>query len=231
MNDLLRKLLDQGRTMLDRLVKLLVPLLNRMLEPLEPYFARADAAVRPLIAQLRSRYQKLESRERTLVKLAGGVFALFLVYNLIYLPISNWRDSLDTTIETRHRETGEVQHLVETYLQRKKQLQEAERNTVPMGKDFSLFSVIESSLTKSVGHEKIASITPAADRKLSDGFVQYSVELKLQNVSLAQVVDALYGVKTLSAPVAVSAMRVTRRIQDSHTYDVEMTCIALGKGG
>jgi type II secretory pathway component PulM len=181
------------------------------------------------VGQLQSRYQKLEPREKMLVKIAGAVVTLFLAYNLIYSPISNWRDSLDTTLETRHRELGEVQHLVDTYLQRKKELQAAERNTVPMGKDFSLFSVIEGSLTKTVGHDKIASINPDADRKLSDGFVQYSVDLKLQNVSLGQIVDALYGVKTLSAPVAVSNMHVTRRLQDSHTYDVEMTCIALGK--
>jgi hypothetical protein len=212
--------------MMDQLRKLLA----QLLKPLAPYLERADDAIRPLAAQLRSRYQKLEPRERTLVKIAGSVFAVFLVYNLIYSPILSWRDSLDTTIETRHREIGQVQQLVDTYIQRKKQLHDAERNTVPIGKDFSLFSVIESSLTKSVGHDKIASITPAADRKLSDGFLQYSVELKLQDVNLAQIVDALYGVKTLTAPVAVSNMRVTRRIQDPHTYDVEMTCIALAKG-
>jgi hypothetical protein len=212
--------------MMDQLRRLVAPLLR----PLAPYLARVSDAIRPRIEQLQSRYQKLESRERKLVKIAGGVFALLLVYNLLYLPISNWRDSLDTTLETRRHEIGTVQHLVDTYVQRKKQLQDAERNTVPIGKDFSLFSVIERSLTLSVGHDKIASITPSADRKLSDGFTQYSVDLKLQNVSLGQIVDALYGVKTLSAPVAVSNMRITRRIQDSHTYDVEMTCIALAKG-
>jgi type II secretory pathway component PulM len=212
--------------MMDQLRKLLA----RLLSPLAPYLEQASDAIRPSIAQLKSRYQKLESREKTLVKLAGGVLGLFLAYNFIYMPIANWRDSLDTTLETRRREIGEVQHLVENYLERKKQLQQAERNTVPIGKDFSLFSVIESSLTKTVGHDKIASINPDADRKLSDGFIQYSVDLKLQNVSLGQIVDALYGVKTLSAPVAVSNMRVTRRIQDPHTYDVEMTCIALAKG-
>jgi hypothetical protein len=205
-------------------------LLAQLLRPLDPYFARVSDAIRPLIEQLQSRYQKLESRERMLVKIAGGVFALLMVYNLVYLPISNWRDSLDTTLETRRREIGNVQHLVDSYLQRKKQLQDAERNTVPIGKDFSLFSVIERSLTLTVGHDKIASITPSADRKLSDGFTQYSVDLKLQNVNLGQIVDALYGVKSLSAPVAISNMRITRRIQDPHTYDVEMTCIALAKG-
>ena len=212
--------------MMDQLRKLL----SRLFKPLMPYLERVSDATSPAIAQLRARYQKLESRERTLVKIAGIVVGLFFVYNFIYMPIATWRDSIDTTLDTRRHQIGEVQHLVETYLERKKQLQVAERNTVPIGKDFSLFSVIEGSLTKTVGHDKIASINPDADRKLSDGFLQYSVDLKLQNVSLAQIVDALYGVKTLSAPVAVSNMHVTRRIQDPHTYDVEMTVIALAKG-
>lgn len=205
-------------------------LLAQIMAPLAPYVEQAREAISPYTAQLRARYQKLEPRERTLVRFAGIMFALFIAYDFIYVPITSWRDSIDTALETRHRETGQVQHLVDTYLERKKQLQDAERSTVPMGKDFSLFSVIEKSLTTSVGHDKIVSITPGADRKLPDGFVQYSVELKLQNVNLGQIVDALYGVKTLSAPVAVSNMHVTRRTQDSHTYDVEMTCIALAKG-
>lgn len=205
-------------------------LLAQMLKPLAPYREQIGDALHPAIAQLQARYQKLEPRERTLVKFAGAVVALFFAYTFIYTPISNWRDSLDTTLDARRHDLGEVQHLVENYIQRKKELQEAERNTVPIGKEFSLFSVIEKSLTTTVGHDKIASINPDADRKLSDGFIQYSVDLKLQNVSLGQIVDALYGVKTLTAPVAVSNMHVTRRLQDPHTYDVEMTCIALAKG-
>jgi type II secretory pathway component PulM len=205
-------------------------ILSAMFKPLAPYAEQVSDAIAPLIEQLQARYQKLEPRERTLLKVAGIVLTIFIAYNMVYSPLMSWRDSLDTTLETRQHELGNAQHLVDVYLQRKKQLHDAEKNTVPIGKDFSLFSVIEKSLTTSVGHDKIASITPGADRKLSDGFIQYNVELKLQNVSLAQVVDALYGVKTLSAPVAVSNMHITRRLQDPHTYDVEMTCIALAKG-
>jgi len=215
--------------MMDRLRKIFAGIMAALIKPIAPYAERANDALAPLREQLRVRYQKLEPRERTLLKVAGIVFTVFIAYNLIYSPLMNWRDSIDTTIETRQHEIGNVQHLVDTYLLRKKQLHDAEKNTVPIGKDFSLFSVIEKSLTTTVGHDKIASITPGADRKLSDGFIQYNVELKLQNVSLAQIVDALYGVKTLTAPVAVSDMHITRRLQDPHTYDVEMTCIALAK--
>ncbi len=211
--------------MMNQLRKLLAQLGKRF----APYREQIADAIHPAVSQAQARYQKLEPRERTLVKFAGAVVGLFIAYTFIYSPISNWRDSLDTTLDARRHDIGEVQHLVESYIQRKKELQEAERNTVPIGKEFSLFSIIEKSLTTTVGHDKIASINPDADRKLSDGFVQYSVDLKLQNVSLAQIVDALYGVKTLTAPVAVSNMHITRRLQDPHTYDVEMTCIALAK--
>ncbi|HLX37437.1 MAG TPA: type II secretion system protein GspM, partial [Candidatus Binataceae bacterium] len=97
-------------------------LLAQMMRPLAPYRERMADALSPAIGQMQSRYQKLESREKTLVKIAGGVVTLFIAYTLIYSPIASWRDSLDTTLDTRHHEIGEVQHLVDTYLQRKKQL-------------------------------------------------------------------------------------------------------------
>jgi len=200
-------------------------------EAFAPYVSRARGAIRGVTAQARARFLKLEPRERVLVQIAGGVLSLFLIYNLVYLPIEDWRSSIETRIETRTRDLSDVQHLVDIYLQRKSELVTAEKATVPKSRDFSLFSIIEKSLTQSIGHDKIASITPGTDRKLSDGFTQYPVELKLQNVNLAQLVDALYGVKTLSSPVAVSDMRVTRRAQDPHSYDVDVTCIALSKNG
>lgn len=198
-------------------------------EAFGPLLRRISGRMAPLTAQLRARYQRLERRERILLQIAGVVFAIFIAYNFVYLPIQDWQQSLQTTLETRQRELGQVHHLVDVYLQRKSEVQSAEKNTVPISKDFSLFSVIENSLTQSVGHDKIGSITPGADRKLSDGFTQYSVELKLQNVSLRQVVDALYGVRSLTAPVAVSNLHITRRTQDPHTYDVDITCVALAR--
>ncbi len=196
-----------------------------------PYLRRASAAIEPYRAQARSRYQKLEAREKLLLKVAGAVLALFLAYDFVLLPIQAYQDGLQTRIETRRRELKEVNHLVATYLQRQSDLKSAEKNTVPMSKDFSLFSVVEKTLAQSLSRDKIGSITPGADRKLSDGFTQLSVELKLQNVTLSQLVDALYGIRSLSQPIAVSSLRVTRRTQDTHSYDVDLTCVALAKNG
>ncbi len=201
----------------------------RAMDLLRPYLKQAATRVDPLIAQARGRYQKLESRERILVQIAAGLVGVFLIYNLIYMPIVDLSSGLQNKIVQRQQDLAEVRRLAATYAQLKAELASAERHTVPLGRDFSLFSVVEASLTKSVGRAKIGSITPGSDRKLTDGFTEYSVQLKLDNVNLAQLIDALYGITSLAMPIGVSNIRIQRRTQDTHSYDVDLTCVALAK--
>jgi type II secretory pathway component PulM len=201
----------------------------RAMDLLRPYLKQAATRVDPLIAQARGRYQKLEPRERILVQIAAGLVGVFIIYSLIYMPIVDLSSGLQNKIVQRQQDLAEVRRLAATYAQLKANLASAERHTVPLGKDFSLFSVIEASMTKSVGRAKIGSITPGSDRKLADGFTEYSVQLKLDNVNLAQLVDALYGINSLSMPIGVSNIRIQRRTKDTHSYDVDLTCVALAK--
>jgi hypothetical protein len=64
---------------------------------------------------------------------------------------------------------------------------------------------------------------------LTDGFTEHSVQLKLQDVNLAQLVDALYAIGSMSQPVGVSALRIQRRTENPHSYDVDLTCVALAR--
>jgi type II secretory pathway component PulM len=201
----------------------------RVRDLIRPLLKQAATRADPLLAQARSRYQKLEPRERILVQIAGGLLAVFLVYNLVYVPIVSLSSGLEDKITQRQHELAEVRRLAGTYAQLKANLANAEKRTVPLGKDFSLFSVVEASMTKSVGREKIGSITPGSDRKLADGFTEYSVQLKLANVNLAQLIDALYGINALATPIGVSTIRIQRRTPDTHSYDVDLTCVALAK--
>ena len=200
----------------------------RMMDSLRPLLKQLATLIDPYVAQGRSRYQKLEPRERILVQIAGGLLGIFLIYNLIYTPIVDLSSGLQDKIVQRQQDLAEVRRLAGTYAQLKVNLAKAQQRTVP-GKDFSLFSVIEASMTKSVGRDKISSIAPGSDRKLSDGFTEFSVQLKLANVNLAQLVDALYGINSLSVPIGVSNIRIQRRTQDTHSYDVDLTCVALAK--
>ncbi len=198
---------------------------------LGPALKRLSAVLEPQIAQARARYAKLEPRERLLLKVLAIVFGLFFIYDFVYLPVIDFRQDLRASVEQRREQLGEVRALVDTYLRRQAELKLAEQRTSTAGKDFSLFSALESTLTKSVGRDRLASITPRPDRKLHRGLIEHSVELSLTNVNLKQIVDALYGVRHLSVPVAVPSLHITRRSGDTHSYDVEMTCVAVSHNG
>jgi hypothetical protein len=192
--------------------------------------ARVRTALAPTIAAARGRYQKLEPRERVLVQIASALVALFIVFNLIYLPIQGAFVGLGGRVQERQHDAVEVARMMRAYQRLRVDLATMRTRTVAASGDFSLFSVVEQALTRAPGKDKIGSITPA-EKTLPGGMTQYSVELKLNALSLPQVVDTLYGLSALNVPVTVSTLHVTRRSQDQHTFDVEMTCVALGRNG
>jgi hypothetical protein len=192
--------------------------------------ARVREATAPTVAAARGRYQKLEARERLLVQTAGALVAIFLAFNLIYLPIQDAIGGLADRIQARQQDAVEVAHMMRTYQRLRVDLATMRSRTVAASGDFSLFSVVEQALTRAPGKDKIGSITPA-EKTIPGGLKQYTIEIRLNGLSLPLVVDTLYGLSALSVPVTVSTLHVTRRSQDQHTFDVEMTCVALGRNG
>ncbi len=174
-------------------------------------------------------YSKREHREKVLLRVLAAILGVIILYNFVYVPIAGLSGGFGDQVAVRQQQLSDAQALMRSYNRLKVELAGTEKRTVPSA-DFSLFSVIEQSLTKSIGHEKIGSITPS-DHPVPGGYQEYSVDLKLAGLNLAQIVDALYGVQTLPMPVTVSNLHVRQRDQDPHTYDVDLTCVALGRNG
>jgi hypothetical protein len=173
-------------------------------------------------------YQKREPRERLLLKAVGAILGVLILYNFIYTPVMGLQGDMQDRVAARQRELVRVRSLMISYNRLNGQLAEAEKGTVA-DKNFSLFSVIEQTLNRTVGRAKIGSITPS-DRAVNGGFEQHVVELKLTGLTLPQIVDTLYGVQALAVPVTVANLHIRQRTQDSYSYDVDMTCMALGRG-
>jgi Type II secretion system (T2SS), protein M len=221
-------------SMLERVRKIVDGPIGAMRERLSAFWsagiARVRAAAAPTATAARGRYQKLERRERVLVQVAGVLIALFLVFNLVYLPIQDAIGGLGDRIQERQHDAVDVAHMMRTYQRLRIDLSTMRARTVPASGDFSLFSVVEQALTRAPGKDKIGSITPA-EKTIPGGLKQYTIELRLNALSLPQVVATLYGLSALNVPVTVSTLHVTRRSEDQHSFDVEMTCVALGRNG
>jgi type II secretory pathway component PulM len=183
----------------------------------------------PASSAARIWYMKREPREKLLLRVFGAVLGVVVLYNFIFVPVAGLGVGFGDRVAARQQELVQVRSMMRSYSRLKGELAATEKRVVP-SKDFSLFSVVEQSLTKTVGRDKIGSITPS-DRPVPGGYQQYTIDLKLAGLNLAQIVDVLYGVQTLPMPVAVSNLHVRQRDKDTHTYDVDMTCMALGRNG
>ncbi len=214
--------------MLQRMRKIIGAAADAIGARLTPRLREFHTALAPARASMSARYRKLEPRERVLLQIAGGALALFLLFNLVYLPVQGALGGLGDRIQQRQHDAVEVAHMMRTYQRLRIDLATMRTRTVAASGDFSLFSVVEQALTRAPGKDRIGSITPA-EKALPGGMKQYSVDLKLNQLTLGQVVDTLYGLSALNIPVTVSTLHITRRSQDTHTFDVEMTCVALGR--
>lgn len=215
----LEQITDRARELFARSLARLATLLRPLAAPLRPAYDSVEA-----------RYRKLESRERLLVRIAAVLFGVLFLYEFVYTPLQSFNDDLDTQIANSRRGMFEAERLTRQYEVFQSQLAQTRNQTVSPSGSFSLFSVVEQALSRNPGRDKIGSMTPS-DSKLTGGMTQYSVDLKLNALSLGEIVDTLYGLRNLPVPVTVSNLRITRRSQNSHTFDVDMTCVALGRAG
>jgi len=197
-------------------------------QPLQPWMERAQKALGPLWEASSAWFDKREPREKLLLRALGAIVGVLVLYGFVYTPIVDLRESLATRVVTRRNDLLEVRRLLGAYARLQSELAAAQHRTVPSGPNFSLFSVVEQSLTKSVSRDRIGSLTPS-DHAVPGGFRQYTVEVKLTAIALPQVVDSLYGVQSLAMPVTVSDLAIRPHASDTHSYDVDMTCMALGK--
>jgi type II secretory pathway component PulM len=209
------------------------PAMRRLFARLESVVSREAARFARLTAPAwsvaRAWYSKREPREKLLLRVFGAILGVVVFYNFIFTPIAGLGGGFGDRVAARERQLVEVRSMMRSYNRLKVELAATEKRTVP-SKDFSIFSVIEQSLTKTVGRDKIGSITPS-DHPVPGGYQQYTIDLKLAGLNLAQIVDVLYGVQTLPMPVTVSNLHVRQRDKDTHSYDVDMTCMALGRNG
>ncbi len=144
---------------------------------------------------------------------------------------SSGQESLADRVASRRSDLIELRGLTRSYEQLQHELTQAEQRTVPDNPDFSLFLLSSRPSPKaSAIRQRIGSITPT-DTTVAGGFRQYSVAIKLNGITLAQVVDTLYGVQSLGIPVTVSNLELHQHANDSHSYDVHMSCMALAKNG
>lgn len=166
--------------------------------------------------------QRLSPRERMLVKAAAGAVAVIGLYVLVYDPLANLRERIGTRIGQKEHELAEIQQMRETYFKLLLQYDLDQSVLAKPDPGFSLFSHIESTVAQVVSRDHIASMNPAS-KTLGNAYREESVELKLTNVSLKQLVDMTYRIEKGTHQLRMSRLQMKKKAKDPQSFDVTAT--------
>lgn len=182
-----------------------------------------SAIVSPLV----NAYLRLSSRERTLVGLAAGALVVIVVYTMIWQPIEDDRIQLARRIQVKQHELVEIQQMRDTYLDLKNQFELRQKIIEKADPRFSLFPHIEATVSRVLGgREKIVSMNPQ-NKDLSGLYREESVELKLNGVSLKELVDLMFQIEKGAQPLRLTRLQVKKRPREPQTFDVTATVSML----
>ncbi len=152
--------------------------------------------------------------------------AALLFFTLIQ-PYTTAIDKLDSKITARSKQLQQVKQLQLEYLSLHGQVQALQKRQKNLP-DFVLFSFVESQVTNVAGRENLTSMRPIPAVSYND-ITEEAVEIKLDNVSLGQIVQLLQRFDNAPAPLQVKGIQLKVRYDNPQMLDTSLRISAYSK--
>ncbi len=171
---------------------------------------------------------KVTRRDR-MVLIAGSIFVLlFIVLQFGFFPLKDKRERLRRGIEAREKAVEEMKELQVEYRQLHSKANSLLDQLVGRQNDFSLFSFLEQMAAKSDVKKNITYMKPS--ETADEGpFKEVLVEMKLQAITLKQLVDFLQLVESPENVVALKRISVQENKKEEATLDVIVQVVTLDR--
>jgi type II secretory pathway component PulM len=179
------------------------------------------------LRQLSGFYQRLSRRERVLlgVSLTGAL--LIGLYTLVWEPLQSAREEIAAEIIRKERQLVAVQRMRADYLELLQQWEAGQAVFVKSDEKIELFPHIEATVSQvGITRDRIVSMNPQS-RVVAEIYREESVELKLINLSLTQIVDLMYRIEKGTHSLRITKLSIKKRPRDPRAFDVTATVSLL----
>lgn len=173
-------------------------------------------------------FNKLEKREQRVV-VAGVIFLVcFALFQLTVSPLLQARQQTQKALVQKKEDIQKIRQLQEEYRQLQNQAVNIQNRLQKRSPSFTLFSFIEERATKAKVKQQINSMTPSTSE--GEGPLQESrVDLKLEKISLQQLVDFLQQIESTDDVVAIKRISIQENSKEEGLLDVVMQIITFTK--
>jgi general secretion pathway protein M len=180
------------------------------------------------VAFSKTGFNKLEKREKRVV-VAGVIFLIcFALFHFTVSPLLQARQQTQKALIQKKEDIKKIRQLQEEYRQLQNQAVNIQSRLQKRSPSFTLFSFIEERATKAKVKQQINSMTPSTSE--GEGPLQESrVDLKLEKISLAQLVDFLQQIESTEDVVAIKRISIQENSKEEGLLDVVMQIITFTK--
>jgi len=188
------------------------------------------APIKTFLRSLRAKsgYDGLESRERRFL-LVGVVFVIcFLTFQGIVVPYLESKEKLERSLQHRENDVLEMALLQQEYRELMQRQGEIAVKIEQRSPQFSLFSFLEQQTNAVKVRSRVTSMKPTAT-ELEDGFEESAVEMKIEAVTLKQLVDFLQKVESVEQVILVKRLAVQQNKKENGLLDVVINIVTFNR--
>lgn len=169
---------------------------------------------------------QLGTRDKIALAVGAGSLLVFVFFQFLLFPLLDKRDRVTKGLGTREKAVVAMREMKVRYgeLSAKNVGIASMLEKRPQG--FSLFSFLEQGAANSQVKEKIAYMKPSEDSG-NELLEQSLVEMKLQAISLQQLVDFLQEVESIDNLVALQRVSIQENKKEKETLDVTLQVISV----
>ena len=181
-----------------------------------------------MMQMLKERWQHFSQRERIIVSAGGAVVAAVLVFLVIIDPLTTSIDKLDRQARLKAKDSQELALVAQEYLVKQARIGKLEqRMPIPLAQ-FSLLAFMEEATTTAQIRDRIVGMQPQAPIVVQ-GYQETSVDLRLDGVSLPQILALLVAIEQAPYDVQVHHLQMKPKYDNPVNLDATLKIVTYAK--
>jgi general secretion pathway protein M len=152
----------------------------------------------------------LQTRERRIVAIAAGILAVLIVLQVIIFPVMDKRTVLRRQIDSKILGLHDIYKLKSEYETLTLNVRDTASDLARRPKGFTLFSFLDGLAGRSGIKQNIAYMKPSTAQLKNSPYALSIVEVKVQSLTMAQLIDFLHGIENGRERVWIKRMSIAK---------------------
>ena len=181
-----------------------------------------------MMQMLKERWQHFSQRERIIVAAGGALIGAALAFVIIIDPLMTSIDRLDRQARRKAKDSQELALVAQEYVVKQARMTKLEQRMPSPPAQFSLLAFMEEATTTAQIRDRIVGMQPQAPIVVQ-GYQETAVDLRLDGVSLPQILALLVAIEQAPYDVQVHHLQMKPKYDNPVNLDATLRIVTYAK--